>query len=346
VCWTSAAGYTSVNGQAYSALGASHVPVTVVDGTSYRGEWLQLSFGGSSFSSSAGILAPASYSVVPQLSSGATGVPDGQPSTFVLAGSTTANGSSGWTVLDATYATTAYRPVNSAVIVTCPTTTAAARTPTTLRAVRLVVTGVSVSASPPASGVLSASVCALQLFAPPAQAVLALAPSGATLVAGCLGVGTAAPLQRLDVRGSAAVSGSLGLGGVQPGSTYLLQLSRDAAAKPSTSTWTVYSDRRLKEAIVPADLERCYAIVRSVPLSRYTWRDDVLSPLDVPDRSKLGWIAQDVATAFPKAVEAQQAYGFDDCLSLNADQMIAALYGTVQLLQRRLEALEGAATAP
>ena len=151
-----------------------------------------------------------------------------------------------------------------------------------------------------------------------------------------LGLGTAQPQQRLDVRGSAAVSGSVTIGSTAS-STFALQLSRDSAAKPSTSTWTVFSDRRLKVDAGPVDLERCYEIVRSTPLSRFTWLDEVHSAADVPDRAKLGWYAQDVAASFPKAVATHDAFGLSNCLSLNSDQMIAALYGAVQLLQQKLE---------
>ena len=58
----------------------------------------------------------------------------------------------------------------------------------------------------------------------------------------------------------------------------------------------------LKENIELADLDRCYEIVKSVPLKRYTWKDNVYTLEQVTDRSKLGWIAQDVQAAFPKAV--------------------------------------------
>ena len=331
VCWTSLPGYTAINGFAYSATRT--VPTTVVDGVSYAGEWLQLALPAGA---AAGALPPTAYAIVPQLSTGTTGAPSGQPTCFVLAGSPSGRGGD-WTTLDATYASTAYKPANAATSSTCPTTTAAARSGASIRAVRLIVLAISVSSSPAAS-TLPCSVCALQLWAPTPDTVVA-AGAGVALITGMLGLGTATPQQRLDVRGSALVSGSLGVGGLLTPPAYLLQLQRDSAAKPSTSTWTVFSDRRLKADVQPCDVERCYEIVKSVPLSRFTWRDDVHSPEDVPDRSKLGWIAQDVAAAFPKAVAPQAAHGLDDCLSLNVDQMLMALYGAVQHLQAKLEAL-------
>ena len=100
-----------------------------------------------------------------------------------------------------------------------------------------------------------------------------------------------------------SVNGSNQVGIGKYDQSYLLHLGSDSAAKPSTNTWTVSSDIRLKENIIPADLDRCYEIVKQVPLKRYTWRDDVYTSDEVKDRSKLGWIANDVQLVFPKAVD-------------------------------------------
>lgn len=151
-------------------------------------------------------------------------------------------------------------------------------------------------------------------------------------------------------------NGRVGVG-VTP--SYHFQVGTDSAAKPSTSTWTVSSDERLKENIVLADLDRCYEIVKTVPLKRYTWKDSVYTVEDVQDRSKLGWIANDVQQVFPKAVNTHDQIltsthiekdenGNDievkdiltDCLDLNADQIYAAMYGTIQKLQQKVEELE------
>jgi hypothetical protein len=143
---------------------------------------------------------------------------------------------------------------------------------------------------------------------------------------------------------------------------YRLQLSVDSAAKPSTSTWTVASDERLKENIEEADLDQCYDAIKSLPLKRYRWKDQIYSTEQVPDRNKIGWIAQDVQAVFPKAVsehkfvynQIKDADGtiisedsIDDCLSFNSDQIYASLYGTVkklitivETLQDRLDELE------
>lgn len=131
--------------------------------------------------------------------------------------------------------------------------------------------------------------------------------------------------------------GNVGIG-VTP--SFRLHLNTNSAAKPSTNTWTVSSDSRLKTDITLANLETCYNNVKALPLKRYTWRDDVYTPEQVPDRSKLGWIAQDVETVIPKAVEQHEQHGFPDCRSLNSDQIIASLYGCVQKLTEKVEILE------
>ena len=119
--------------------------------------------------------------------------------------------------------------------------------------------------------------------------------------------------------------------------TTQLQLSTDSAAKPSTSTWTVSSDERLKENIQDADLDICYNNVDKLRLVKYTWKDEVYTSDQVSDRSKLGWIAQEVETVFPKAVEKHNMHGYDDCRTLNNDQIIASLYGCIQKLIQKCE---------
>lgn len=172
---------------------------------------------------------------------------------------------------------------------------------------------------------------------------------------------------------------NLRIGSLTSSPSYQLHLTADSAFKPSTNTWTTTSDERLKTNIVTADLDRCYEIVRQLPLKRYTWRDDVYSEEEVKDRSKLGWIAQDVESFFPKAVGTDklvleyeegeiQRTSFDengepkidengniitetvmgmvektvieDCKNLNSDQIYAVLYGAVQKLIQKVSDLE------
>lgn len=155
----------------------------------------------------------------------------------------------------------------------------------------------------------------------------------------------------ITMRGDGA--GLVGIG-VTANPGYQLYLGVDSAAKPSTNTWTISSDERLKENIILADVDRCVEIIRAVPLKHYRWKDEVYSLEQVKDRSKLGWIAQDVEKVFPKAVGTRpfhynQVYEdvvkdgskekqlisedvIEDCRDLNADQMYAVMYGAIQKL--------------
>ena len=158
-------------------------------------------------------------------------------------------------------------------------------------------------------------------------------------------------------------SGNVGIGVTSV--SYQLQLSTDSAGKPSTNTWTVVSDERIKENIELADLDLCYDAVKNIPLKRFKWRDEVYSEEQVADRHKLGWIAQDVESVYPKAVNIHefrynQIYNetiipatedepertekelvsedvIEDCRNLNADQIYAAMYGAIQKLIQNVE---------
>lgn len=66
--------------------------------------------------------------------------------------------------------------------------------------------------------------------------------------------------------------------------------------------WTVVSDERIKTDITPADLDRCYEIVKSVPLKHFGFAPGVYTDDQIQDKHSLGWIAQDVQKVFSKAV--------------------------------------------
>jgi hypothetical protein len=136
-------------------------------------------------------------------------------------------------------------------------------------------------------------------------------------------------------------TGNVGIGTTNP--TFQLQLSTDAAAKPSTNTWTVSSDARLKEDIKTADYDQCYNVLSNLDLKYFKWRDDIegLGQSNISDRHKLGWIAQEVEPLFPKAVETiPEMYGLSNIKTLNADQLYACMYGTIKKLMKEVEELK------
>ena len=149
--------------------------------------------------------------------------------------------------------------------------------------------------------------------------------------------------------------------GVIASPAHQLQVATDSAGKPSTNTWTIVSDERIKEDIELADLSLCYQAVKDIPLKRYKWKNEVYTEEQVHDRRKLGWISQDVKAVFPKAVrisefkynqvfseETKELVSEDiieDCHDLNADQLYAAMYGAIQMLMVKVEALEATVAA-
>jgi hypothetical protein len=84
---------------------------------------------------------------------------------------------------------------------------------------------------------------------------------------------------------------------------YKLEVSTDSAGKPGVGgLWTVVSDERIKSDIVPANLDRCYEIVKSVPLKHFGFAAGVYTDDQIQDKHNLGWIAQDVQKVFKNAV--------------------------------------------
>jgi hypothetical protein len=130
--------------------------------------------------------------------------------------------------------------------------------------------------------------------------------------------------------------------------TNLLEVNSDNVLKPTAGGWNGFSDIRLKEEIVEADLDLCYTNVKSIPLKFYKLKDKYFTSHMARDRHKLGWIAQEVEQFFPKAVNADGTYAdVENVMTLNTDQIYAAMYGAIQRMQQiiesqdqRIEALE------
>jgi hypothetical protein len=140
---------------------------------------------------------------------------------------------------------------------------------------------------------------------------------------GNVGIGTKSPEYNLDVRG--AIYSSSG-GYTQTGLT----------------TWSIASDRRIKENIVKASYEKCLENVKNIELYNFNFKDDCVN---TNDKHQLGFIAQEVQQVYPKAVEVGKMIlntneKIDDLLSLNTTQIDYTLYGAVKNLIEKIEDID------
>jgi len=144
----------------------------------------------------------------------------------------------------------------------------------------------------------------------------------------------------LVVGGGAGIAGAVNIGGA-------LALTTDNASKPTTNTWTISSDRRIKEDITDANLDLCYSIAKNLKLRRFKWKDYIGYE---GDKHVVGYIAQEVQEIFPKAVDVSKKIlekknengeivqeEIEDFLSLNTDQILKTLHGAIQKLMNITE---------
>ncbi len=152
---------------------------------------------------------------------------------------------------------------------------------------------------------------------------------------------------------------------------HTLELGATSAWKTSGTAWSTTSDSRLKENIITASLDICYDTIKTLPLKRFNYVDKYTQN-PIGDRTQLGWIAQDVRSLLPKAVVSSSfttwvdysgetitgsnntlitsgsrvqdvlagSEVIDDILTLDSDQIIKMMYGAIQKLQAKVEALE------
>lgn len=91
--------------------------------------------------------------------------------------------------------------------------------------------------------------------------------------------------------------GNVGIGTLSP--SYLLQLSNDSAAKPTTNTWTIASDSRLKT--VKGEYQKGLAEICQVRPVRYEYNGRAGFIAD--GRDKVSILAQELMQVFPECVD-------------------------------------------
>jgi hypothetical protein len=140
---------------------------------------------------------------------------------------------------------------------------------------------------------------------------------------GSVGIGTTSPEYQLDVRG--AIYSSIG-GITQTGLT----------------TWSITSDRRIKENITRASYDICLENVKNIELYNFNFKNNCVN---TNDKHQLGFIAQEVQQVYPKAVEVGKMIlntneKIDNLLTLNTTQIDYTLYGAVKNLIEKIEDIE------
>lgn len=149
-------------------------------------------------------------------------------------------------------------------------------------------------------------------------------------------------------------SGNVGIGTTNP--TYLLHLSADSAAKPSTATWSFYSDERLKKNIQPYT-KGLKEILQINPVTyQYNGKGGIghqkIMEKDVADeellsKTNVGIIAQDIQDVVPETVSSHKGKINEDdaeetdLLDFNPHALIFILINAVKELESQIDSLNG-----
>jgi hypothetical protein len=165
----------------------------------------------------------------------------------------------------------------------------------------------------------------------------------------------------VGARGTAKMTilenGNVGIGTTTPATQ--LQLSLDSASKPTTNTWTISSDKRVKENIEDADIEICYNVAKNLKLRRFRWNEKYIK--NTEDHNMVGYIAQEVEHYLPKAITTvsqkflihkagdtdeqgniltEDVYEeIKDFKMLNTDQILKMSHGAIQFLINKVDSL-------
>lgn len=103
------------------------------------------------------------------------------------------------------------------------------------------------------------------------------------------------------------------------------------------------SDPRLKENIQDANLEQCYAAVESLPLRRFKYIDPYLSTFQQKDTHRLGFIATELETIFPKSItytRIDDIPGYESTFRMiDTQQIEMAHIGATKVLMKKVSSL-------
>lgn len=133
--------------------------------------------------------------------------------------------------------------------------------------------------------------------------------------------------------------GNVGIGLSNP--TSQLQLSTDSAAKPSTNTWTIVSDARLKTVL--GDYGKGLDAICALRPVRYEYNG--LGGMVADGKEYISIVAQEAQEAFPECIGTFQGKLHEDdeedteLLNYNGHAVTFALINAIKELKARLDAL-------
>jgi len=147
-----------------------------------------------------------------------------------------------------------------------------------------------------------------------------------------------------------SAAGQLSIGMSQSPS-YLLQLQSDSAGKPSTNTWTISSDIRIKQNITTITKDELFNISKNFEPKRYNFTDNYRKAHNITDKSFVGIIADEVKEYMPCCVHkndlkfkiGEDEEGNDineeikDCYNYNGCELQFILFGCIPYLIKENE---------
>jgi len=134
-------------------------------------------------------------------------------------------------------------------------------------------------------------------------------------------------------------NGNVGIGTTNPG--YQLQLSLDSAAKPTSNTWTVASDRRVKKDIEP--FTDGLEVIRHINPIRYKLNGKA----GLPEGAEgISVVAQEAKDVIPYAISTYKAKlepldtQETDIYNFNSSPLTFVLINAVKEQQKEIETLK------
>lgn len=106
------------------------------------------------------------------------------------------------------------------------------------------------------------------------------------------------------------------------------------AYKPVSQLWTTVSDSRVKTDIHDVDIQKCIESINNFKIKTYKFNDKFKQVYNLPDKTYVGVIADDVAESHPEAITISDnpKLGINDFKNVNISEQIYELIAFCQHL--------------